>query len=151
MVRNWSDVVFGKRVHTSQTESCTPMHNATGYSFCGTLTKVIFLEILMVLSNFKPKNHHFGLFLLEKQSNNHKIGLLGCKKSLVPQIYHPVALCDDQVLSRCSLRHVCIQIRWRGSFVVHKASVSVKYMFMLLYVSAISTFLDIKKQLTDAM
>ena len=61
----------------------------------------ILLEILMVLSNFKPKNHHFGHFYSKKLSKIHKIGDFGCKNQqnsnitnypLVPQIYHPVAL-----------------------------------------------------------
>ena len=37
-------------------------HSATGYSIYGTLIERIFLEILMIFSNFRPKNHNFGPF-----------------------------------------------------------------------------------------
>ena len=62
-------------------------------------------EILMILSNFKPKKSSFWPFLLEKYPKIHKICGFVCKKpskfeenskfnmySLVPQIDHPVTL-----------------------------------------------------------
>ena len=40
----------------------------------------IFLEILMIFSNFKPNESPFWPFSLEKWSKIHKIGDFGCKK-----------------------------------------------------------------------
>ena len=40
-----------------------------------------FLEILMILSNFKPKKSTFWPFFIENWSKIHKIGGFGCKKS----------------------------------------------------------------------
>ena len=37
------------------------------------------LEILKILSNFKPKMSPFWIFVLEKLSKIHKIGDFGCK------------------------------------------------------------------------
>ena len=64
-------------------------------------------EIFMILTNFESKNHHFGHFYylekIVKNSQNWRFWLQKSPKfeensnitnhSLVPQIYHPVALC----------------------------------------------------------
>ena len=40
------------------------------------------MKILIILSNFKPKNYYFWPFLLEISSKIHRIGGFGCKKLL---------------------------------------------------------------------
>ena len=56
-IRNVHKWRYGNNKHPN-----TPLHSATGWSICGTHRKGIFLEILMMLSNFEPKNHHLGHF-----------------------------------------------------------------------------------------
>ena len=56
-----------------------PLHSATEWSICGTYGEGILLEILMVFSNFIPKNYHFGHIYFKKSSKIHKIDDFGCK------------------------------------------------------------------------
>ena len=66
----------------------------------------------MILSNFKPKNHHFGHFIRKIVKKSQNWWFCGCKKSsqfeenskiniysLALQIDHPVALCVGRVAS----------------------------------------------------
>ena len=56
-------------------------HSATGCSICGILREGIFLEILMISSNFKPKKSPFWPFSIKNCQNFTKLVVLAAKKS----------------------------------------------------------------------
>ena len=65
------------------------------------------MEILKILSNFKPKNHHFGHFGFGcKKSSKFEENPIINIYSLVPQIDHPAALCVRIVVKKTSVKNM---------------------------------------------
>ena len=113
-----------------------------------------FLEILMILSYFKPKKSPFWLFLIENWSKIHKIGDYCGKKSskseeyskinfysLVPKIDHPVALWVSWIYS--NLNFYVLEIHFTKFFELPRAihGCHTKYSFENCLFCHVVTFL----------